>query len=212
MENNIKFRNHASIILESSLKMIGTIIAIFFFNLISEVGEEGITLVDILILVGIFVVVLAIALGYQTYLWAKTYITIEENTLIVERNTLNKKRNTIGLKTVSNVNLEQNLLEMLLGTCKVKLDTNSLSTADQTDVNIVLKKAEAENFRKLVLARVEGQAVEVTGETLSAEVSIPSGESEKIEEITKKDEADNILIGDIGDLILHGLFSIRIFN
>ena len=212
MENNIKFRNHASIILESSLKMIGTIIAIFFFNLISEVGEEGITLVDILILVGIFVVVLAIALGYQTYLWAKTYITIEENTLIVERNTLNKKRNTIGLKTVSNVNLEQNLLEMLLGTCKVKLDTNSLSTADQTDVNIVLKKTEAENFRKLVLARAEGQAVEATGETLSAEVSIPSGENEKIEEITKKDEADNILIGDIGDLILHGLFSIRIFN
>ena len=212
MENNIKFRNHASIILENSLKTIGTIIAIFFFNLISEVGEEAITLVDILILVGIFVVVLAIAIGYQTYLWAKTYITIEENTLIVERNTLNKKRNTIGLKTVSNVNLEQNLLEMLLGTCKVKLDTNSLSTADQTDVNIVLKKTEAENFRKLVLARAEGQDVEVTGETLSAEVSIPSGENEKIEEITKKDEADNILIGDIGDLILHGLFSIRIFN
>ena len=210
MENNIKFRNHASIILENSLKAIGTIIAIFFFNLISEVGEEGITLEDILILVGIFVAVLAIALGYQTFLWAKTYITIEENTLIVERNTLNKKRNTIGLKTVSNVNLEQNLLEMLLGTCKVKLDTNSLSTADQTDVNIVLKKAEAENFRKLVLARAEGQNVEVVGEGLSAQVSVSKEDKQQDNPLEQENSSENTIIGDLGDIILHGLFSIRI--
>ena len=38
------------------------------------------------------------------------------------------------------------MLEMLLGTCKVKLDTNSMSTSDKTDVKIILKKAEAEQF------------------------------------------------------------------
>lgn len=156
MENNIKFRNHASIILEKSLKTIGTIVAIFFLNMISELGTEGVTGTDILWLVGIFVAVLAVAVGYQAFLWAKTYISIEENTLVIERNTLNKKRNTIGLKNISNVNLEQNLLEMLLGTCKLKLDTNSLSTADQTDVNIVLKKVDAEKFRSMVLAKAEG--------------------------------------------------------
>ena len=191
MENNIKFRNHPSIILETSLRTVIAILAVFVFNLISEIGEEGIQSGDIVFLVGVFVGVLVFMLGYQTYLWAKTYITIEENTLIVERNTLNKKRNTIGLKTVSNVNLEQNLLEMILGTCKVKLDTNSLSTADQTDVNIVLKKAEAEKFRMLVLARAEGQPVQMTGEDLSE---------------------DELLHGSISDLMLHGLFSIRIFN
>ena len=191
MENNIKFRNHPSIILETSLRTVIAILAVFVFNLISEIGEEGIQSGDIVFLVGVFVGVLVFMLGYQTYLWAKTYITIEENTLIVERNTLNKKRNTIGLKTVSNVNLEQNLLEMILGTCKVKLDTNSLSTADQTDVNIVLKKAEAEKFRMLVLARAEGQPVQMTSEDLSE---------------------DELLHGSISDLMLHGLFSIRIFN
>ena len=191
MENNIRFRNHPSIILETSLRTVIAILAVFVFNLLSEIGEEGITGVDIAMLAGIFVGALVFMLGYQTFLWAKTYITIEENTLIVERNTLNKKRNTIGLKTVSNVNLEQNLLEMILGTCKVKLDTNSLSTADQTDVNIVLKKAEAEKFRKLVLARAEGQSVQMTSEGLPE---------------------DELLHGSISDLILHGLFSIRIFN
>lgn len=219
MENNIKFRNHVSVILENSLKTIGTILALFFFNLISDLGEEGITAEDILILVGIFVVILGVAVGYQAFIWAKTYITIEENTLIVERNTLNKKRNTIGLKNVSNVNLEQNLLEMLLGTCKVKLDTNSLSTADQTDVNIVLKKADAENFRRIVLARAEGQEVQIIGVGLSVDVQVVAEKGPVEEASQNKPENLNVginasdtttLIGNIGDIILHGLFSLRI--
>ena len=68
----------------------------------------------------------------------------------------NKKKNTIGLKNISNVNTEQNLLEMLLGTCKVKLDTNSMSTSDKTDVKIILKKAEAEQFRLYVMKLMQG--------------------------------------------------------
>ena len=139
MENKIKFRNHGSVIFENSLKAVSAIIAAFSLSFISDIGESGIQSGDILMLVGIIVGALALVLGYQTLIWAKTYISIDENTLVIERNTLNKKKNTIGLKNVSNVNLEQNLLEMILGTCKVKLDTNSLSTADQTDVNIVLK-------------------------------------------------------------------------
>lgn len=65
--------------------------------------------------------ILVLVCTYQLLLWSKTYI--------------------------SNVNTEQNLLERLLGTCKVKLDTNSMSTADQTDVKIVLKKADAEQLK-----------------------------------------------------------------
>jgi len=212
MENNIRFRNHPSIILETSMRTVIAVLAVFVFNLISEMGDEGIRSADIVLLLGIFVGVLVFMLGYQTILWAKTYITIEENTLIIERNTLNKKRNTIGLKTVSNVNLEQNILEMLLGTCKVKLDTNSLSTADQTDVNIVLKKKEAENFRALVLARAEGQQVQMAGENLSTEVRIAKADVPQSQDAFDRDGADAVIHASIGELMLHGLFSIRIFN
>ena len=201
MENNIRFRNHSSIILEKSLKTIGTVIAIFLFNFISDAGETGISSEDILWLVGGIAVILGVVLGYQTLLWAKTYISVEENTLVIERNTINAKRNTIGLKNVSNVNLEQNLLEMILGTCKVKLDTNSLSTADQTDVNIVLKKAEAEEFRRFVLAKAEGQ------EFLASEETIVEKENS-----TEEVSSGTMLRGSIGDLMLHGVFSIRVLN
>lgn len=191
MENSIRFRNHASIILEKSLKAIGTVFAIFFFNFISDADETGIGSEDIVWLVVGLAVFWGVVLGYQALIWAKTYISIEENTLVIERNTINKKRNTIGLKNVSNVNLEQNLLEMILGTCKVKLDTNSLSTADETDVNIVLKKSDAEQFRVWVLAKAD----------------VPQSQ-----DAFDRDGADAVIHASIGELMLHGLFSIRIFN
>ena len=192
MENNMRFRNHSSIILENSIKTIGTIVAIFFLNFISEIGGNGIQLLDVLWLIGFLVIATGIIIGIHAIIWSRTYIIIEENTLVVERNTINKKRNTISLHTISNVNLEQNILEMILGTCKVKLDTNSLSTADQTDVNIVLKKDEAERFRRIILAKDEDFSQTQT------------------EGYSDTDAEDNVIGGDLGDIILHGLFSIRI--
>ena len=87
--------------------------------------------------------------------WAKTYFTVTEDMLIVERNTLIKRKNTIALKNISNVNLEQGLLSMLFDTCRVKLDTNTLSTANETDVTIVLKRQDAEELRQLLLCGAE---------------------------------------------------------
>lgn len=202
MENKITFRNHISVILENSIKLFFTVVAIGLFNVLSDMEEIGMQSGDIVLLVLIFVAILVLLLGYQVIIWAKTYITIDENTLVIERNTINKKKNTIGLKNVSNVNLEQNLLEMLLGTCKVKLDTNSLSTADQTDVNIVLKKADAEKFRVLVLARAEGMEMdEAIQHVAKSEATTPAKDIQN---------EGNLLRGDLGDIILHGLFSIRI--
>lgn len=194
MENNIRFRNHASVILENSLKAISTMFFIFIMNIASELGDADVSITDILWILGLVAVVLVIVLGYQWLIWSKTYITIEENTLVVERNTLNKKRNTIGLKNVSNINLEQNILEMLLGTCKVKLDTNSLSTAEETDVKIILKKSDAERFRQLILGKED------------EETAVTSNEQEEKEKVERKH------ISDIGDVILHGVFSIRIVS
>ena len=76
-----------------------------------------------------------------------------------------------------------------------------MSTADETDVNIILKKADAEAFRKFVLARAEGQ-------------QIPSStETDMEQEIDAKEESsDAVLRGSIGNLMLHGVLSIRVLN
>ena len=193
MENNIRFRNHISVIFENSVKSLGTFFVIFLMSFFSDMAESDTSMGEVLLLIGILAAGLVIVLGWQTLIWAKTYISIQDNVLIVERNTLNRKRNTIGLSNISNVNLEQNVLEMIFGTCKVKLDTNSLSTADETDVKIVLKKADAEWFRRVVLGEAEVQQAE-------AEPNLQSSNP----------QSRNGYTGSMGDIVLHGLFSIHI--
>lgn len=155
MVNNIRFRNHISIVIERLGRAILILGAVFVGNLLPELdtivenlGNLKENLMIVLLASGGILAIFALLLIWQVIVWSKTYISIQDQTIVIEQNTLNRKKNTIGIKNISNVNTEQNLFEMLLGTYKVKLDTNSLSTADKTDVKIVLKKAHAEWFKK----------------------------------------------------------------
>ena len=143
---------------------------------------------------GIIFGILVLTCIYQLMIWAKTYISICDNSIVIERNTINKKKNTIGIKNISNVNTEQNLFELLMGTCKIKLDTNSLSTAEQTDVKIVLKKADAEQFRSYLMKLMQ------------------ESRGEKITEEEEKGQERWDYEAEFGDILAHGFLTINIFS
>ncbi len=192
MEKKNKLRNHISVIFENTMRTIGILFFIFVGNFVSSMDDmENVgdmanhTLYLLLTLIGILVLIL----GYQVLIWSKTYIYIDGNALIIERNTINKKKNTIGIKNISNVNLEQNLFEMIIGTCKVKLDTNSLSTADQTDVKIVLKKQDAEVFKQIILGRTEEVVVQEAQENEQCKY-----------------------VSGMNDIMMHGIFSLNVLS
>lgn len=193
MEQNVKFRNHISVIFEQSMKSMGILFFVFVGGILSEIEDIGTfqfgdeLWIIVLATIAIFILILLI----QWYVWSKTYIFIQDGTIVVERNTLNRKKNTIGIKNVSNVNLQQNLFQMLLQTCRVKLDTNSLSTADQTDISIVLKKQDAIAFRNMILSKEE------TFEEPSQGV---------LEAPKKRFTAE------IEDIMVHGLYSINVMS
>ena len=132
MVNNIRFRNHISIVIERLGRAILILGAVFVGNLLPELdtivenlGNLKENLMIVLLASGGILAILALLLIWQVIVWSKTYISIQDQTIVIEQNTLNRKKNTIGIKNISNVNTEQNLFEMLLGTYKVKLDTNS---------------------------------------------------------------------------------------
>ena len=167
---------------------------------------------------------------------------MEENAIVIEVNTVNKKKNTISIRNISNINLEQNLFEMLLGTCKVKLDTNSRSTAEKTDVKIVLKKKDAERFKQEILARMREYAGETQGQAtgafgmsgtagtdrLSGEAGISGADYCARESAAygfdgqnygaqsymgPEDDGGNYDVrADLGDILQHGLFSVNLFS
>lgn len=175
MEQN-KFRCHFSIILEN----LGSGFWILCCILISSVDNfsEIIILLqsgkanalEILGGLGIVLAVFCLILIYNWVVWAKTWISIDKDAIVIERNLLNRKVNTIGMKNISNINIEQNLFERIIGTCKIKLDTNSATTANTTDVKIVLSKSKAEYFKQQVMLCMDEEQEEVQPNVMDYDV------------------------------------------
>ena len=99
----------------------------------------------------VLIVLLLAILGYQFLVWHKTYLYIDGDTFVVERNTLNRRKTTFAISSISNINLEQNLFERIIGTYRLKLDTDSLSTANSTDVSVVLSAEKSTALKKKLL-------------------------------------------------------------
>lgn len=155
----VKMRNHFTYIFEQMWGIIVLIAALLFssddsFRLALELFSQG-NIVEGLIALGSTTIILIIICIWCINRWYKTTITVSEGTVTIERRTLNRYVNAIAVQNISNINLEQNLFEILMGTYKLKLDTNSLSTANATDVKIVLKKKDAYAVKNLIMAMMK---------------------------------------------------------
>jgi uncharacterized membrane protein YdbT with pleckstrin-like domain len=164
----MKMRNHFTYILEQMWGIIFVLIGLLFssdasFRMAMELFSQGNIVEGLLAFGGVFLIFALICLWYINR-WYKTTITVADGTVTIERRTLNRYVNAIAVQNISNINLEQNLFEILVGTYKLKLDTNSLSTANATDVKIVLKKKDAYAMKNLIMQMMkeinseEGQA------------------------------------------------------
>lgn len=204
MEKNKKIRNHISIVAEQIGGGFAALAAVAFGILIQNADE----LIEVdfsfaeagrgLMIVGGILLLFIAAAVKQIWTWSKTWIYIDGQTIVIERNTVNQKVNTIGIKNISNINTEQNLFEMIMGTCKIKIDTSSLSTADQTDVKIVLKKADAEAFRRTVAVLLK----EAKGEAAEEGLSVVDDHGRETFDVTAS----------TADILRHGFCSITVLS
>ena len=207
METPIRFRNHISIVAERMVRGLVFLGALLAGNLsqnlpglLEDAGHISENLPAFAAgLAGIFVLFLILVL-WQVMIWSKTYISICENTLVIERNTMNRMKYTIAASSISNVNMEQNLFEMLIGTSKLKLDTNSLSTANKTDVQILLKTAQAEALKQHLMSMMHQDAPAPQPEAAKEAAAMPD------------DLASFDSHADFGDILAHGFFSISLFS
>ena len=185
-----KFRCHFSIVIENVFSAIWLVVLLAMGEIIDEVKNirKGYVVGNNLIVLYILLAIIFIVLIVNILFWRKTYIFLDGKSLVVEKNTIiSKKSNTIAMKNISNVNLEQNIFERFIGTYKIKIDTNSSSTAEETDVKIILKKNKADIFRKSILNSIEKTSPEL---------------------INEKDDEDIYTIKySLKDVILHSIYS-----
>lgn len=220
-----RFRCHYSVVIENVFKKLWLLIVFAVTILVDEIEpvisyirENGFHLDEemksILLAVGILFGIILLVFIVSTLQWAKTYITITDKVIIIEKNTLVKTKKTIGIQNISNVNTERNIFERMVGTCKVKLDTNSASTADKTDVNIILKINKAEEFEKKIVSRMKA----LEGEKVAATVG-ENGEKNGAAEETFDDisagryglkEEDFDFVTETRENIMHGVYSLSV--
>lgn len=214
---DMRFRNHISIIVEQTGGLLIALLILLIPSMlenIDEFMETGLGFLDgkwLLVNLGLILFFLVV-ISIQIAIWSKTYISVQDNAVVIERNTLNKKKNTIGIRNISNINTEQNLFEMLLGTCKVKLDTNSRSTADSTDLKIVLKKADALAFKQEVTRKIR-DAETGSGQGFSAqEAGSPGDDLQDAGLMAAAETEDYDVRSDFGDILQHGFFSVNVLS
>ena len=217
MENNpetIRMRCHFSSIFES-LWQFWAVIAITLFNqtdtiieLVQDMKSSGIR--QALAEGGIWGLAVILALTgavllFQFLRWRKTWITLDGNLIIIERNTLNRIHNTIAVENLSAVNVERNLFERIVGTARIKMDTNSMTTADKTDVSLVFREDKAIAFRQAVISRMN-QAKGAAAEENLAEDIRPDLVPESIA------ESGNVFSYGAWDMAKHSFYSMSIIN
>lgn len=196
-----KFRCHPSIILEniSGIFIFLILLTISSYDDIAVLLTEGgvIIIMSILVLLSFIII-------YNILIWYKTYISIEENTIIIKRNTIVSNENTYGIKNISSINLDQNVFERMIGTYKVKIDTDSLSTANDTDIEIVLSKEKAYEFKKNILGLMnmeKSKSIDNENKDISCDAEL---------DFMKDDDIEYDLVYSTKDIIKHCLYSLQV--
>lgn len=203
MENK-RIRCHFSIILENCWKAMAVLFLLFLSDLddakelVLETHEFG------WILLLLLPAVMLLIFLYHLVRWRKTTVILEEDVLIWERATINKKTLTIDIGNISSINQEQNLFEQLIGTSRLKIDTNSLSTANQTDISLLFKKEVSLEFQELLQRKMN----------LIQNPGMESGDSEKAKMAgSGKGEEGKLLAqytSSLADIAMHSIYTLSL--
>lgn len=149
------FRLHFSSVIENTLSLSWVILILVITNIMGMSQEiESIARNEAILAISVLLGIILLIFIINCIRWAKTYVILDEDTIIIEKRLLMSKKTTIGIKNISTVNLEQNLLQRVFRTYKIKLDTNSLTTANETDVKIVLKKDVAIKLQEKIVRMI----------------------------------------------------------
>ena len=195
----MKTRLHPSIILENLFSSLIFIIFIGYYIISqmlgdfseSEIENTAQTLISLglgiygLIILTIIIILIIFTIFFWIR-WKNTYLSFNDDSVVIEKGRLFKKVTTIHLKDIATINIKRNILEKILGTSNIKIDLNT--TGETYNGKLIFK---------------ENKAIEIKNEILSKTGKEVSTETEEIESLVKYDNLD---------VLKHLFFSINIIS
>lgn len=210
----IRIRNHFTYIIEKMWGGILVILAILLNNeesikLGMELIQKGDIVQGLIALGSAFIIILIVCLFFLLR-WYRTTFSIKDGTLIYEQRTITRRVNTLSIANISNVNLEQNFFEMLFGTYKLRVDTNSLSTADSTDLELILKKKDAYEIKQVIFAMM--QEAQGIVEADASAVNLSDGQEQKQEQAFSDGMQEWDIVYSIKQIIISNLVNVSVMQ
>ena len=205
--NEKRFRNHVIWIVEQ-IGTLGMLILVALFGssdmlpeMMEGLKEDPESVIVFLVIIGVLLLIIIFLCLWRVRIWSKTWFTVSDTAVVMERNTLNQRKNTMGIRSISNINIEQNLLERLTGTARLKLNTDSLSTANETDMVIVLEKKDAQQLKQFILERMDSER---------AVQNVSTEQSEYVSGTDRTEQAEYTVQTTLKNQLFHGLLSINL--
>ncbi len=157
MSKNVKFRNHFFMVFEVLINLWWLIL----WGIVQIVSDKSVE--ETLMTIGVFTVVICVIFILSIFRWRKTTYVVTDNAFIVEKNTLFRSKNTVAMSNISTVNINRSLIQGIFGIRKVKIDINSSASA-KSEIDICLKKKNAEELQNLIMDIIQGNSVNETQE------------------------------------------------
>ena len=146
--------------------------ALFFLLVYAFVKTGGVYNNYVLIIIGI-VILLALLYAYLRYLKFTFYLDKEKQEFVVNKGILNRDQLIIQLDKIQQVNINQNILQKIIGVYGLKIDT---AGAKGQEVSIkAIDEASAYNLKAHLLS-VKGSTIEQTAgieETIESVIEAP---------------------------------------
>jgi len=143
MRTNEPVRNHRSVVVKN-------VISLSLIILIMTLG----TVDPLTVSISVAAVLICAVSAFCYIYWAKTFITITDEDIIVERNTLFKKKKTIPYSKIATINADRDILDRILGTTKLKININSSRNATIPEAVFTFGKEFADEARKELSERI----------------------------------------------------------
>jgi len=166
----MKTRMHPSIILEKLINSFVFIVFIAYYiiaQMIGDFSEENIQNTASLILslgLGIYaigtLVIIILLLIFTIFFWISwknTYLSFNDDSLIIEKGKLFKKVTTIHLADIATINIKRNILEKIFGTSNLKIDLNT--NTETYNGKLVFKNQKALEIKNEILKRMGKETI-----------------------------------------------------
>lgn len=139
-------RCHFSMIFERAVTMLKQLIPTIILLFVSLRNLR-----PLWIIVGIGAIIL-LASGYLILLWRRTFVYTSEDQLIVSTGVFWKKQTAIPFEKINTVDLSRNVLQRLLGTSRLKVDSGAVKVAkSSSELDLVFSLEQARTLRKHIL-------------------------------------------------------------